>query len=240
MGMVILLTVAYIFVHGAVSVMERTRDSIGYYGILILISSSLIYLAMVALVRRLGQSKKDITPCAVLWVMGAPKFLLLGIIALISKVSLERLQVERKAYALQVLIVVCALYILVYLFRFAYKSFIAWRESEIVDNQRYSELWSDVITAHQPSTIFWRDMSAWARFSFVATCLFEAALWTCLTIYYRYYCYSFLGQLSWAMVSLWLFVIFQWFGCVAVFLSIWPLQLGQVTRTSTPKNSDEP
>jgi hypothetical protein len=221
-GMAILLVVTYIIVRGAVSVMERTHASTGDYGLFVLISGSLIYFGIVALVRKWGSIKKDTSPRKLLWVKGAPGFLALGVIALISKVFLERSETEIRAYALRVLIVVCALHTLVHLISFVRKSSMALRERGIVDKQRISELWSYAVGAYQPSTIGWKDMSVWARFFFVSTHYFDAALWTWLVIYYRYSCHSFLGQSSWAMASLWLFVASRWFCCVGLFLCVWP------------------
>ena len=136
-----------------------------------------------------------------------------------------------RAYALQVLIVVCALLILVHLCRFVCKSFIALRTSGIVDKRRMNELWSDVIRISQPSTFSWRNMSARARFAFIATHLFNAALWTWLVIHYRYVCHLFLGQSLWIMVFLWLFLASEWFCFGWLFLSVWPGRAGGALLT---------
>lgn len=221
-GMAMLLGWTYVVVRAMTSAIELTYASALDYRLLIVLTSSLIYFGIVVAARKLVTMMKYSNALIVLWITGVPSFLALGIIAMIWSVYFEQSEINIRAYALQILIVVCVLHALVHLCHFVCKSFMALRTPGIVDKERMNDLWSSTITTSQPNTLKWRNMSGRARSFFVATHFCNAALWTWLIIYYRFICHSFLVQSSWTMAFLWLFVASEWLCFSWLFLSVWP------------------
>ena len=228
-GMVLLLGWTNVIVRAMTSAIELTFASALDCRLLAVLTCSLIYFGVVVATRKWGLIMKHSNASTILWIKGVPLFLVLGVITIIWSVSSEQSEINIGAYALQVLIFVSILHNLVYLFNFIFKSLIALRASGIVDKERMKDLWSDAINMSEPTSLKWSDMSARARFVFVATHFCNAALWTWLVIYYRYFCQSFVGHSSWIMAFLWLFLTFEWFRFGGLFLSVWPgRQVAQV------------
>lgn len=221
-GLIMLLGWTYFVASVITSTFELTYASALDWRLLTVLTSSLIYFGIVVTTRRWGLIMKHSNASTVLWTTGVPSFLLLGIIAMIWSVSLEQSEINMEAYALQVLMAVCALQTPVYLCRYVCKSFMALRAPGFVDKERRNDLWASTMRSSQPTTMEWRNMSPRARFTFVAIHFCSAALWTWLVIYYRYICHSFLGQSSWAMAFLWLFLATEWLRSGWLFLSVWP------------------
>lgn len=200
--------------------------------LLTVFASSLIYFGIVVASRKWGRIMKHSNTLTILWATGVPSFLVLGIITMIWSVSFEQSEMNIGAYALQVLIIVCALRTLILLCRYVYRSFKALRAPGFVDKERMNDLWSGAIRISPPNTLNWRNMSAKARFIFVATHFCNSALWTWLVIYYRYFCHSFIGQSSWTMAFLWLFLASEWFCFSGLFLTVWPRRAGGLDLTN--------
>ena len=212
----------YVVVRAITSAVELTCVSALDCRFLTVFASSLVYFGIVVAARKWGPIIKHSSALIALWFAGVPGFLALGIIAMIWSVSLKQSEINIRAYAVQVLIVVCALYALVHLCHFVYKSFMALRAPGILDKERMNDLLSSAIRISKPNNMKWVDMSASARFAFVATDFCNVALWTWLVIYYRYIFHSFLGQSPWTMAFLCLYLASEWFSFGWLFLSVLP------------------
>lgn len=247
-GMAMQLGLTYVNVRSAIFVMALTYASAGKDGLIFVLFCSVVYSGTILAVRRWGRISADTASFWLLCINGIPGFLVLGIIALIVKVFYEQSEIEPKAYPLRVLITICALLQLFHFTEFISKSFLAWRKRGIVESQRDGEIWSDATYAHPRCTNVWKDLNELARFWLITSYVLNSVLWTWLVIYYRHYCYSFLGHSLWVMVSLWIFLASCWFGCVALFICVGApatamrnvLQPPTVSRCDKPAPIDRP
>lgn len=212
------LGMSYVFVRSAESVVVVTYATMGMSSVLLVLSSSLVYLGMVVAIAKLGQKHKNANVGTLSWLKEVPYSLALGIIALIVNVWLEHSDVEPKAYSLRVLVIVGTSLCLFNYLRDMSKLFRYRRGREIIDMPSRGEVESNMMYDTAGSVGWWSSLNARVRVLLVATYVLDSVIWTWLVINYRYYSHSFLGQSLWIMASLWIFLSSCWLHCANIIL----------------------
>ena len=196
----------YVFVRSAVSVLALTYTSIGKIGVLFLLLCSLLYFGFVSVLAKWELVQKNAAASWLYWIKGIPGSLALGIVAMIMMVFSRHSWIVQNAYALQVLLVVCAL-----------SSSISFL-MKVFHIKSCPKMGLNTPGAAHGDMDGWISMNPWARVPFVASYGFDAVVWTWLVIHYRYYSHSFLLESSWIMTSLWILLASFWMHCAGVFL----------------------
>jgi hypothetical protein len=153
------------------------------------------------------------------WIMEAPSYLALGIVAIVIEVFFRYTEIETRAYPLRIIIIVSALSIPLKYRRFLLPGLTRLRKEGKVGEEKWiGEATFKATGAGVRSVSDLLSMNAQARSLLVASYILESAIWTWLVIHYRYYSQSFLGQSSWVMFSLWLHLASGWAFCVGLFV----------------------
>ena len=215
-GTALSFVVAYVDIRAAVAVAALTYASAGRGGVLSLIAWSLLYFGLRESIAKWARAREGATAAWLYLIDGAPDFLALGVLALVISVFLGHSAIESRAYPLRILLIVSTLYCLLSLSMDLRRLFEARRESGSGDRQEKSEIGYGVIGTDRGGADGWKIMGLRARLLLVASHFLNSILWTWLIIYYRYFRVSFLGESSWVMAALWIFLASCWVGCVAV------------------------
>ncbi len=213
LAMALALGWTYVCVRAAVSVIALTYASTDREGLLFLLSGSLVYFGIYESIAIWVRLKRNAPARWLRLIEGAPDSLVLGAIALTVRLFFKHSDMESRAYPLRILLVVVALSAVLSLSRGFPKLLRATRGSGAGGRQLHSEAENDAIGIKHGSADWWSSISAFQRSLLVVSYIFNSTLWTWLVIYYRYYARSFLGQSSWVMAFLWIFVAFCWANC---------------------------
>lgn len=212
------LGMACMFVRSAISVMALTYASNGKVGVLLLLWCSLLYFGFVTVLEKWELIQKNASVVWLYWIKVVPASLSLGVIAIIIMVLLGNSRIAHRAYALQMLIVVCALSSVT---SFSIKVFQLFRAAfggGAIERQQLLQMGSNRAGIALGSMDGWKSMKPGAQLLFVASYILDSVLWTWLVIHYRYYSHSLLVESPWIMASLWIFLSSCWLHSVGAFL----------------------
>jgi hypothetical protein len=213
LALAIVFGMIYFYVRVAASVIALTYASTGRGGLLSLLSWSLVYFGIFESIAIWIWLHKDATARWLYLIMATPDFLALGAAALILKLFFEHSEMESRAYPLRILLIVISLFAVPSLSWVFFKLLRDRRESGGGDRQLHSEAGIDAIGSSLRNADGWSKFNRSERSLLAASYICNSTLWTWLVIYYRYYAHSFLGQSSWVMASLWIFVAYCWGRC---------------------------
>jgi hypothetical protein len=212
---IVSLGMSYIFVRSAESVVFLTYATMGKIGALFVLFCSVVYFGIITIMK-LGKKQGDAKARTLYWLKEAPNTLALGIIASIVMVCFEHSEVEPIAYSLRVLVIVCAFFSLYSFSGELYKLFRGRSAGQIVDRKMSGEMESNVMGTTDGTVEWWSSMNSRTRVLLVVCYLMDSVLWSWLVIYYRYLSHSFLGQSTWIMASLLIFLSSCWLHCAGV------------------------
>jgi hypothetical protein len=204
LGIFLSFVVICVWSRSVVSVVAFTDASKGKVGVLFLLTLSLLYFGFVTALGKWGTIQKGASKSWLYWVRGVPATLSLGIIALVVMILRGGSWIGQQAYAIQVLVVVCALSSIANFVAKVSQSFSATRRGQIREVGFGNA--GNALNGNNE----WKDLNPWAQSSFVVSHVLDAAIWTLLVIYYRFYSHPLLFESSWVMISLWLFLLSSW------------------------------
>lgn len=212
------LGLAYVFIRSAASVLAFTYASVGKPGVLFLLLCSLLYFGFVSALARWESIQKYASVCWLHWINGMPGSLILGIIAMLAFAFLHDSQIVQGAYAIRVLLIVCAMSNFSSLLRKVFRQIAAKTGRSTIDGRRSVEIGSKTTDAVLVTMDGWKSMTSAARFLLASSYVFDSVLWTWLVIHYRYYDHSFFSESSWIIASLCAFLLSCWLHSAGAFI----------------------
>lgn len=205
--------ITYVLLRSVASVIALTYAVAGEAGLLFVLSSSLIYSAVIVVVEKWIAGVEPIKHLS--WIKALPRYLPLGILAVFVEVLFKHTEIETRTYPLRMLIIVFAL-----LIPFSYKRLLSESSFPGTSGELVEAWWGEPlfncksVDKRCMNELADIDGRSWSLL--LASQVSECVIWCYVIIEYRFYRESFLGQSVWIMASLWIFLASCGVRCLAL------------------------